>query len=140
MSPKKKHIERCGEVIATPIAERREGAGPSTGQFIQSPDVADVDEHAGRLPATRGVLATSRSIWSGTCRGEPTRLGPTPRLRLGDAKARALLREHERIVREALKAHGGSEVKTMGDGFMARSNEKSLRMYIVLAVLGADAA
>jgi len=34
--------------------------------------------------------------------------------RLGDAKARELLREHERITREALKAHGGSEVKTMG--------------------------
>ncbi len=39
--------------------------------------------------------------------------------RLGDAKARDLLRNHERMVREALKAHGGSEVKTMGDGFMA---------------------
>jgi class 3 adenylate cyclase/pimeloyl-ACP methyl ester carboxylesterase len=39
--------------------------------------------------------------------------------RLGDAKGRQLLREHERITREALKAHGGSEVKTMGDGFMA---------------------
>ncbi len=39
--------------------------------------------------------------------------------RLGDAKARELLREHERMVRDALKAHGGSEVKTMGDGFMA---------------------
>ncbi|MDP2948296.1 MAG: adenylate/guanylate cyclase domain-containing protein [Chloroflexota bacterium] len=39
--------------------------------------------------------------------------------RLGDAKAREVLREHERIVREALRAHGGSEVKTMGDGFMA---------------------
>jgi class 3 adenylate cyclase len=39
--------------------------------------------------------------------------------RLGDAKARDVLRTHERIVREALKAHGGSEVKTMGDGFMA---------------------
>ena len=34
--------------------------------------------------------------------------------RLGDARARDVLREHERIVREALKAHGGSEVKTMG--------------------------
>jgi len=39
--------------------------------------------------------------------------------RLGDARAREVLREHERIVREELKAHGGSEVKTMGDGFMA---------------------
>ncbi len=38
--------------------------------------------------------------------------------RLGDAKARKLLREHEHMVREALKAHGGSEVKTLGDGFM----------------------
>jgi len=37
---------------------------------------------------------------------------------LGDAKARELFREHERITREALAAHGGSEVKTMGDGFM----------------------
>ncbi len=39
--------------------------------------------------------------------------------RLGDASARQLLREHERMVREALKSHGGAEVKTMGDGFMA---------------------
>jgi class 3 adenylate cyclase len=39
--------------------------------------------------------------------------------RLGDARARDLLRQHERITREALKAHGGTEVKTMGDGFMA---------------------
>jgi class 3 adenylate cyclase len=38
---------------------------------------------------------------------------------LGDAKGREVLREHERITRETLKAHGGTEVKTMGDGFMA---------------------
>jgi adenylate cyclase len=38
--------------------------------------------------------------------------------RLGDAKARQIFREHERITREALAAHGGAEVKTMGDGFM----------------------
>jgi len=37
----------------------------------------------------------------------------------GDQRWLELLREHERMVREALKAHGGSEVKTMGDGFMA---------------------
>ena len=39
--------------------------------------------------------------------------------RLGDAHGRDVLREHERITREVLKAHGGAEVKTMGDGFMA---------------------
>jgi class 3 adenylate cyclase len=39
--------------------------------------------------------------------------------RLGDEQGRAVLREHERITREVLKQHDGSEVKTMGDGFMA---------------------
>jgi class 3 adenylate cyclase len=39
--------------------------------------------------------------------------------RLGDAKAREVLRRHERIVREALQSHGGSEIKHTGDGIMA---------------------
>ena len=39
--------------------------------------------------------------------------------RLGDERGRDVLREHERITREVLKAHDGTEVKTMGDGFMA---------------------
>ncbi len=39
--------------------------------------------------------------------------------RVGDAKGREVLREHERITREALRAHGGTEVKTIGDSFMA---------------------
>ena len=39
--------------------------------------------------------------------------------RLGDDAWRAVLRDHERITRELLRAHGGTEVKTMGDGFMA---------------------
>jgi class 3 adenylate cyclase len=38
---------------------------------------------------------------------------------LGDEAARALMREHEEIVRTELLRHGGDEVKTMGDGFMA---------------------
>ncbi|HXH22819.1 MAG TPA: adenylate/guanylate cyclase domain-containing protein [Dehalococcoidia bacterium] len=39
--------------------------------------------------------------------------------RLGDERGRSVLREHETIVREALRRHGGTEVKTLGDGFMA---------------------
>lgn len=39
--------------------------------------------------------------------------------RLGDEGGRAVLRDHERITREALREHGGSEVKAMGDGFLA---------------------
>jgi class 3 adenylate cyclase len=39
--------------------------------------------------------------------------------RLGDAKAQEVLRIHNRIVREALQAHDGSEIKHTGDGIMA---------------------
>ncbi|OGO49894.1 MAG: hypothetical protein A2148_09385 [Chloroflexi bacterium RBG_16_68_14] len=39
--------------------------------------------------------------------------------RLGDAKAQELVRAHNTIVRNALKAHGGSEIKHTGDGIMA---------------------
>jgi class 3 adenylate cyclase len=39
--------------------------------------------------------------------------------RLGDEGVMALLREHNEIVRSALRAHGGSEIKHTGDGIMA---------------------
>jgi class 3 adenylate cyclase/pimeloyl-ACP methyl ester carboxylesterase len=39
--------------------------------------------------------------------------------RLGDERGRAVLREHETITRNVLNTHGGTEIKTMGDGFMA---------------------
>src|SRR3990172_2580032 len=60
--------------------------------------------------------------------------------RLGDARARELLREHERIVREALAAHGGSEVKTMGDGFMASFSSATKALECAVAMQRAIAA
>jgi len=54
--------------------------------------------------------------------------------RLGDARAREVLRAHERIVREALKAHGGSEVKTMGDGFMASFSSATRALECAIAM------
>jgi class 3 adenylate cyclase/pimeloyl-ACP methyl ester carboxylesterase len=39
--------------------------------------------------------------------------------RLGDEAGRDVLRDHERIIRRALAEHGGSEIKTIGDSFMA---------------------
>ena len=39
--------------------------------------------------------------------------------RLGDKAGRDVLREHEELTRRVLQEHGGDEVKTMGDGFMA---------------------
>jgi class 3 adenylate cyclase len=60
--------------------------------------------------------------------------------RLGDAKAREILRAHERIVREALKAHGGSEVKALGDGFMASFSSATGALECAIAMQRAFAA
>ena len=66
--------------------------------------------------------------------------GSTPLTeRLGDAKARELLKEHERIVRQALKDHGGSEVKTMGDGFMASFSSATKALACAIAIQSAFA-
>jgi class 3 adenylate cyclase/alpha-beta hydrolase superfamily lysophospholipase len=54
--------------------------------------------------------------------------------RLGDAKAREVLRTHERIMREALRAHGGAEVKTMGDGFMASFSSATRALECAIAM------
>jgi class 3 adenylate cyclase/pimeloyl-ACP methyl ester carboxylesterase len=57
--------------------------------------------------------------------------------RLGDAASRELLREHDRVTREALRAHGGSEVKTMGDGFMASFGSATRALECAIAIQNA---
>jgi class 3 adenylate cyclase len=54
--------------------------------------------------------------------------------RLGDERGRQMLRDHERITREALRAHGGSEIRTMGDGFLATfgSAQRALQCAVAL--------
>lgn len=54
--------------------------------------------------------------------------------RLGDARGREVLREYERVTRELLRAHGGQELRAMGDGFLAsfRSTQSALRCAIEL--------
>lgn len=54
--------------------------------------------------------------------------------RLGDTEARKLLRQHERITRKALRAHSGSEVKTMGDGFMASFGSATKALECAVAI------
>jgi class 3 adenylate cyclase len=60
--------------------------------------------------------------------------------RLGDAKGRDVLREHERITRELLKEYAGAEVKTMGDGFMASFGSVTKAMDCAIALQRAFAA
>jgi class 3 adenylate cyclase len=60
--------------------------------------------------------------------------------RLGDDRGREVLREHERITRDLLKQHGGAEVKTMGDGFMASFGSVTKAMDCAIALQRAMAA
>jgi class 3 adenylate cyclase/pimeloyl-ACP methyl ester carboxylesterase len=54
--------------------------------------------------------------------------------RLGDAAAREVLREVERVTRQAFAAYDGVEVKAMGDGFMASfaSAQRALECAVAL--------
>ena len=54
--------------------------------------------------------------------------------RLGDARAQDVLHTHNAIVREALKAHGGSEVKHTGDGIMASFSAASKALECAIAM------
>jgi class 3 adenylate cyclase/DNA-binding CsgD family transcriptional regulator len=60
--------------------------------------------------------------------------------RLGDAKAQQVLQGHERIVRDALRSHGGSEVKTVGDGYMASFSSATGALECAIAIQRAVAA
>jgi class 3 adenylate cyclase len=54
--------------------------------------------------------------------------------RLGDQRGRDVLREHEQVTRKLLIAHGGAEVKTMGDGFMAWFNSMTSAVDCAIAL------
>jgi class 3 adenylate cyclase len=60
--------------------------------------------------------------------------------RLGDTEGRDVLREHERITRVTLNAHGGAEVKTMGDGFLASFGSVTAAMECAIALQRAFAS
>jgi class 3 adenylate cyclase/pimeloyl-ACP methyl ester carboxylesterase len=60
--------------------------------------------------------------------------------RLGDAKAQEVLRAHNSIVRDALKACGGYEIKHTGDGIMASFPSASRALECAIAVQRAVAA
>src|SRR3990170_1440565 len=90
-----------------PYMDDTERAGKAIDEFLGEGEEAAVGVEPPEAGAFRTILFTD--VEGSTALTQ----------RLGDAKAREVLREHERITREALKAHGGSEVKTTGDGFMA---------------------
>jgi adenylate cyclase len=54
--------------------------------------------------------------------------------RLGDAKAQEVLRTHNTIIRDALRAHSGSETKHTGDGIMAAFPSASRALECAVAI------
>ena len=103
--------------------------GPLVAQRFFDGDLPDLTEPASVHTATPPEAATVHTILFTDVEGS-TALTQ----RLGDARARELLREHERMVRDALKAHGGSEVKTMGDGFMASFSSATKALECAIAM------
>ena len=59
---------------------------------------------------------------------------------LGDARAQELLRVHDMIIRDALRRHGGTEIKHTGDGIMASFGSASGAIECAIAVQKAIAA
>ena len=54
--------------------------------------------------------------------------------RHGDEKAQEIVRAHNRLVRQALKTHGGSEIKHTGDGIMASFASASSAITAAIAI------
>jgi len=53
---------------------------------------------------------------------------------LGDDRAQAVRREHDAIIRQALRAHGGNEVKHTGDGVMATFTSAARALQCAIAI------
>ncbi|MCI0856811.1 MAG: adenylate/guanylate cyclase domain-containing protein [Chloroflexi bacterium] len=60
--------------------------------------------------------------------------------RLGDAKAQEVVHAHNQIVRDALRAHSGDEIKHTGDGIMASFSSSSGALGCAVAIQQAVAA
>jgi class 3 adenylate cyclase len=140
--------------MAIPFDAGREVAGSIRGASFVS---LDSDRHAPTDEGADQINEAMRTFFAGndTAANAPAShadpgvrtvlvtdiVGHTEMMqRLGDAKGRDVLREHERITRETLKAHGGAEVKTMGDGFMASFGSVTAAMDCAIALQRAFAA
>ena len=135
-------------VTELPNAELRTAHGRTLGVFDfydQQDDVVNIVNDFLGGGAVEPAPATATSVappLGGLCTILFTDLvGHTEMMRrLGDDRGREVLREHERITRDLLKEHGGAEVKTMGDGFMASFASVTRAMDCAIALQRAFAA
>jgi len=108
-SVKNMHREAHGDVPNNIIEVAPETVNAFLGR-IEDPQPAKPTTSTGDIPIIESAF---RIIMFTDMEGSTTIT-----TRLGDAKSMELLRTHDAIIRNAIKIHGGSEVKHTGDGFM----------------------
>lgn len=94
-----------------------EGTSPYPAAGEIEPAARAIDEFLGRSaaePSPARSSAAFRTVLFTDLVGHTEMMA-----RLGDERGREVLREHEAITREVLRLHEGTEVKTLGDGFLA---------------------
>ncbi|MEX0786169.1 MAG: adenylate/guanylate cyclase domain-containing protein, partial [Dehalococcoidia bacterium] len=87
------------------------------GAFMNAGESSAIKEFLGLAVDPRGALPLQAAVHTILFTDLTSSTALTQRL--GDAKAQELVRAHNAIVREALAAQGGSEIKHTGDGIMA---------------------
>ena len=103
--------------------------GPLLAQRFFEDDIPDSTGPASVQTATPPETATFRTILFTDIEGSTSLTQ-----RVGDAKAQELLHAHNRIVRDALTAHGGTETKHTGDGIMASFTSASAALECAIAI------
>jgi eukaryotic-like serine/threonine-protein kinase len=110
-------------LLATRGAPRRDRAEPrlerSPTPLVGPEPASSVDEVASSVASERPSLRPAAAP-DGTVTILFSDIEGSTALneRLGDVRWLELLREHNRVVRDEVKAYGGFEVKSQGDGFM----------------------
>jgi class 3 adenylate cyclase len=99
------HLALLEGSSVAPYLEDMQSVADAVHRFLaqEPPSARSTQGHAGLVTVLFTDIAQSTALTQ----------------RLGDSPAQELVRAHNGIVREALSAHGGDEVKHTGDGIMA---------------------
>jgi class 3 adenylate cyclase/pimeloyl-ACP methyl ester carboxylesterase len=153
-------LHRVGDNAVTPEAGRQLARGIPGARFLPLPGNVHVPWHGDTdafVDALEGFFGVAPAAAPGTVAPDqpqqPAQAGTLSTLlftdiaesttftqRLGDAQAQEVVRAHDVIVREALRPHGGVEVKHTGDGIMAAFPTASGALECAIAIQQAIAS
>ncbi len=134
----------ASQIPAARLAMVDGGVAPFAGDFTAAARL--IDEFLGTETLVTGTAFAAPDSVSGLATILFTDIEGSTALieRLGDAAAREVLRTYERLVRQALQANAGAEIKTTGDGFLAsfssalRALDCAIEIQRAVARLGAQ--